>query len=35
LYWRHTNWREPGFRKHRDDEDNDNRFGDYHYHKRV
>ena len=35
LYWRKINWREPGaFWKRKDEEEND-RFGDYHYHKRL
>lgn len=45
LYWRHTNWREPRLldwlqrlkdkRHRRLDSTNDDRFGDYHYQKRV
>lgn len=36
LYWKKTNWRDPfdGFGKSKDTEDGD-RFGGYHYHKRV
>ena len=36
LYWKKTNWRNPfdGFGKSKDTEDGD-RFGGYHYHKRV
>lgn len=37
LYWKKTNWRNPfeGFGKKKDPEDEGNRFGGYHYHKRV
>ena len=45
LYWRHTNWREPrlsvwwdklkGLKKKDVDDEKNDRFSDYHYHKRV